>query len=210
MAGLAAGLAVVAAVVALVAIGNASAADEREFDPDASDRSLRTRLALGAVTVVAAVALLWPAPYRLADGPVGAIGSLGASDVWAVWCLLLAIVVAAVLGVIGRYPVVALSNGNADVHRVGLGQHFHHSISAREFGVGKPDARIFHAAAEAAGVRPGEVLHVGDDAQLDALGGLIAGLQVAWVNRDGREWEHAPLQPHLTVPDLMSLCNQLA
>ncbi|MGC4396157.1 HAD family hydrolase [Hydrogenophaga sp. T2] len=110
----------------------------------------------------------------------------------------------------GRYPVVALSNGNADVHRVGLGQHFHHSISAREFGVGKPDARIFHAAAEAAGVRPGEVLHVGDDAQLDALGGLIAGLQVAWVNRDGREWEHAPLQPHLTVPDLMSLCNQLA
>ncbi|MGV3498511.1 MAG: HAD family hydrolase [Hydrogenophaga sp.] len=108
-----------------------------------------------------------------------------------------------------RYPVVAVSNGNADVHRVGLGQHFHAALSAREFGVGKPDARIFHAAADAAGVRPSEVLHVGDDAQLDALGALVAGLQVAWLNRGGQAWEHAPLMPHTTVPDLMTLCNKL-
>ncbi len=110
----------------------------------------------------------------------------------------------------GRYPVVALSNGNADVQRIGLGQHFRAAISAREFGVAKPDARIFHAAASAAGVRPGEVLHVGDDAQLDALGALVAGLQVAWLNRDGHAWDHAPLAPHTTVADLMTLCNQLA
>lgn len=109
-----------------------------------------------------------------------------------------------------RYPLVALSNGNADVQRIGLGRHFHAAISAREFGVGKPDARIFHAAAEAAGVRPSEVLHVGDDAQLDVLGALVAGLQVAWVNRNGQAWEHAPLQPHTTVADLMTLCNQIA
>ena len=109
-----------------------------------------------------------------------------------------------------RYPVVAVSNGNADVHRVGLGRHFHAALSAREFGVGKPDARIFHAAADAAGVRPSEVLHVGDDAQLDALGALVAGLQVAWLNRGGQAWEHAPLMPHTTVPDLMTLCNQIA
>lgn len=110
----------------------------------------------------------------------------------------------------GRYPVVALSNGNADVQRIGLGQHFRAAISAREFGVAKPDARIFHAAASAAGVRPGEVLHIGDDAQLDALGALVAGLQVAWLNRDGHAWDHAPLAPHTTVADLMTLCNQLA
>ncbi len=110
----------------------------------------------------------------------------------------------------GRYPVVAVSNGNADVHRVGLGQHFHAALSAREFGVGKPDARIFHAAATAAGVRPSEVLHIGDDAQLDALGALVAGLQAAWLNRNGDAWEHAPLEPHTTVPDLMTLCNELA
>jgi HAD superfamily hydrolase (TIGR01549 family) len=108
-----------------------------------------------------------------------------------------------------RFPVVALSNGNADVHRVGLGHHFHAALSAREFGVGKPDPRIFHAAAGAAGVLAGEVLHIGDDPHLDVLGGLGAGMQVAWVNRAGAAWEHAPLHPHTTVADLMALCEQL-
>jgi FMN hydrolase / 5-amino-6-(5-phospho-D-ribitylamino)uracil phosphatase len=46
-----------------------------------------------------------------------------------------------------RFPTVALTNGNADVHRVGLGEFFVGSFSAQAFGVGKPDVRIFHAAA---------------------------------------------------------------
>ncbi len=108
-----------------------------------------------------------------------------------------------------RYPVVALSNGNADVHCVGLGAHFHAAFSAREFGVGKPDPRIFHAAADSAGVQAHEVLHIGDDAQLDVVGGLGAGMQVAWLNRAGHPWAHAPWQPHTTVTDLMALCQQL-
>lgn len=108
-----------------------------------------------------------------------------------------------------RYPVVALSNGNADVHRVGIGRHFHAAVSAREFGVGKPDARIFEAAARAAGVAPCEVLHIGDDAQLDGLGALDAGMQMAWVNREGQAWVHAPRTPHATVDDLQALCRLL-
>lgn len=108
-----------------------------------------------------------------------------------------------------RLPVVALSNGNADVHRVGIGEHFAASVSAREFGVAKPDVRIFHAAAQAAGVPPAQVLHIGDDAHLDGVGALNAGMQVAWVNRDGHAWAHAPLQPHLTLGDLRALCDAL-
>ncbi|MEY3445601.1 MAG: hypothetical protein RIR45_356, partial [Pseudomonadota bacterium] len=61
----------------------------------------------------------------------------------------------------GRFPIVALSNGNADVGRVGLGAYFSASLSAQQFGVGKPDPRIFHAAAQAAGVAADAVLHVG-------------------------------------------------
>ncbi len=108
-----------------------------------------------------------------------------------------------------RYPVVALTNGNADVKRAGLGEHFRGSLSAREFGVGKPDARIFHAAAEMLGVEAGEVLHVGDDAHLDGVGALQAGMQLAWLNRERQAWHHAPLQPHLTVHDLLALCRAL-
>ena len=110
----------------------------------------------------------------------------------------------------GRFPLVALSNGNADVDRVGLGAHFAASISAFKFGVAKPDARIFHAGAAAAGVSADQVLHIGDDAYLDGVGALNAGMQLAWVNRAEHPWEHAPLQPHITVPDLLVLCRALS
>ncbi|NMM78617.1 HAD family hydrolase [Acidovorax sp. SRB_24] len=108
-----------------------------------------------------------------------------------------------------RFPVVALSNGNADVQRVGLGRYFHAAVSAREVGAAKPDARIFHRGAQAAGVAASQVLHVGDDAHLDGVGALNAGMQVAWLNRTGLPWEHAPHAPHLTVAGLAALCERL-
>ena len=49
-----------------------------------------------------------------------------------------------------RFPIVSLSNGNADVQRVGLGQYFRAAITAREFGVGKPDPRSRRAGRAAA------------------------------------------------------------
>jgi putative hydrolase of the HAD superfamily len=108
-----------------------------------------------------------------------------------------------------RFPVVAISNGNADVHRTGIGAHFRGALSASRFGVAKPDTRIFHAGADAAGVAPGEVLHIGDDAHLDGVGALNAGMQFAWVRREGQVWGHSPAQPHCTVNDLRHLCAAL-
>ena len=107
------------------------------------------------------------------------------------------------------FPVVALSNGNADVHRVGLGAHFHAALSAQRFGVAKPDPRIFHAGANAAGVESHQVLHIGDDAHLDGMGALNAGMQFAWVRRENQPWTHAPAQPHITVRDLQALSQLL-
>ena len=106
-----------------------------------------------------------------------------------------------------RFPLVAVSNGNADVARVGLGRYFSSSVRAHEFGVPKPDARIFHAAAAAAGVAVHEVLHIGDDAALDVLGAAACGMQTVWVNREGHDWTH-DVQPHLTVTDLAQICLQ--
>jgi HAD superfamily hydrolase (TIGR01509 family) len=107
-----------------------------------------------------------------------------------------------------RFPVVAISNGNADVARVGIGAHFVASLSAHQFGVGKPDVRIFHAAAQAAGVLPHEVLHVGDDPALDVLGALDAGMQTVWLNRGEHVWGHART-PHVSVTSLQHLCDML-
>lgn len=82
-----------------------------------------------------------------------------------------------------RYPVVALTNGNADVGRVGLGKFFVGAVSAKDFGVPKPDPRIFHEACRVAGHAPASVLHVGDDWALDVEGAVQAGMQTAFLNR---------------------------
>ena len=105
-----------------------------------------------------------------------------------------------------RYPVVALSNGNADVHRVGIGQYFHASVSAQSLGVAKPDARIFVAGAQAAGVLPHEVLHIGDDAHADCVGAMDAGMQVVWLNREGKDWPHPSHPAPVQVAELNALC----
>ncbi len=105
-----------------------------------------------------------------------------------------------------RFPLVALSNGNADIQRIGIDAYFRASISAQKFGVGKPDPRIFHAAAGAAEVEPAQVLHVGDDATLDVLGALNCGMQTVWVNRADHLWTH-PAVPHETVTTLTELCD---
>ena len=108
-----------------------------------------------------------------------------------------------------RFPLVSVSNGNADLERVGLAGYFQAAISAREFGVGKPDPRIFHAAAGALDLTPEDVLHVGDDATLDALGALNAGMQAAWLNRADHLWPHEAT-PHVTVAGLDDLCALFA
>jgi len=108
-----------------------------------------------------------------------------------------------------RFPVVALSNGNADIERIGIKPYFRANISAQAFGVGKPDPRIFHAAAGAVDVCPTAVLHIGDDAGLDVLGALNAGMQTVWLNRDDSAWSHAE-SPHITVTNLTQLCDHIA
>ena len=107
------------------------------------------------------------------------------------------------------YPLLAVSNGNADLARVGVDHLFAGSVSARDAGVAKPDGRIFAAAASRLGLAPQQVLHVGDDPALDVLGALGAGMQAVWVNRDGKSWAHEA-QPHATVTHLGELCAMLA
>ena len=82
-----------------------------------------------------------------------------------------------------RHRLVAVSNGNAELHRVGLDRFFAGSVSARLHGVAKPDPSIFRAACEAAGATPSQVLHLGDDLDTDVSGALAAGLHAGWICR---------------------------
>ena len=110
-----------------------------------------------------------------------------------------------------RWPVVALSNGNADVHRVpGLGRHFHAAVSARDLGLAKPAPATYLAACGRAGAAPAAPLHVGDDAALDVDGALAAGLQAAWVRRPGGPDTGTPARtPQHVVATLAELADRL-
>ena len=107
-----------------------------------------------------------------------------------------------------RYPLVSVSNGNADVFRTSAGPYFRASVSARELGVAKPDVRIFHAAAAYLDLPAEAVLHVGDDVHTDVMGAINAGMQTAWVNTHCHAWPHKQAQP-LTVTHLADLCDHL-
>ncbi|SFM94638.1 HAD family hydrolase [Variovorax sp. OV329] len=108
-----------------------------------------------------------------------------------------------------RYPLVAISNGNADLVRTGVSAWIGRGFRARDFAMGKPHRAIFHAAAQSLQLEPSEMLHVGDDAELDVLGAIDAGMQAAWLVRDRRAWEYDTV-PHLVVEDLRALCIELS
>lgn len=107
-----------------------------------------------------------------------------------------------------RFPMAALTNGNADLRVIGLDRFFVFQLGAREHGAAKPDAGIFLAACERLGCAPDEVLHIGDDAELDVIGAHRAGLRTVWINRRDETWSH-PEQPDLIAPDLHALADWL-
>lgn len=109
-----------------------------------------------------------------------------------------------------RWPLASLTNGNADLRRIGIHAHFAHHVCARDSGVAKPDPRIFLAAAERLGVAPGQLLHVGDDPLLDVAGARDAGLRTAWINREGQPWPvELGAPPELDLRDLTALADWL-
>lgn len=108
-----------------------------------------------------------------------------------------------------RVPVAALSNGNADLERIGLAHVFAFQLGAREHGVAKPAASIFHAACERLGVPPAQVLHVGDHIEMDVAGAMSAGLRGCWINREAARWTHPSLQPDLQFDTLAGLADWL-
>jgi len=109
----------------------------------------------------------------------------------------------------GHAPLAALTNGNADLVRIGLQHRFVFALGAREHGSCKPDAGIFHAACARLGIAPSDVLHVGDDPEADIFGAARAGLRTCWVNRRGERWVRTDVSPDLSIGHLGLLADWL-
>jgi putative hydrolase of the HAD superfamily len=85
--------------------------------------------------------------------------------------------------------LVVASNWDISLHEVlercGLAELVDGAVSSAEVGVAKPEAGLFEAALEVAGVPPGEAVHVGDSWDADVEGARAAGIEPVLVVRSG-------------------------
>ncbi len=105
----------------------------------------------------------------------------------------------------GNYPLVALTNGNADVRRTELGDLFHHAFSAADVGAPKPHPAMYRAACDLLGIAPAELVHVGDDPVRDVQAARSFGAGTVWVNRHGVGWPEELRCPHYEIATLHEL-----
>ncbi|WP_348251011.1 HAD-IA family hydrolase, partial [Salmonella enterica] len=73
------------------------------------------------------------------------------------------------------WPLVAMTNGNAQPQRFGLGDYFKFVLRAGRDGRPKPFSDMYFLAAEKLHVPFGEILHVGDDLPTDGAGAIRCG-----------------------------------
>lgn len=89
-----------------------------------------------------------------------------------------------------RYPLVLVSNfyGNVEsvIRDMCIRQYFQGIIESAVVGVRKPDARIFSLGVIALGLRPEEVLVVGDSMRKDIMPAESIGCHTAWLK--GKGW----------------------
>ncbi|WHP31190.1 5-amino-6-(5-phospho-D-ribitylamino)uracil phosphatase YigB [Trabulsiella odontotermitis] len=107
-----------------------------------------------------------------------------------------------------RWPLVAITNGNAQPELFGLSDYFQFVLRAGPDGRSKPFADMYHLAAERLNVPLGQILHVGDDLTTDVAGSIRCGMQACWINLlEGSlmQINDSRLLPHIEISRLASL-----
>jgi len=107
------------------------------------------------------------------------------------------------------YNIVAITNGNADVFKTGIGSYFDLSIRADEAGVAKPDRGIFDLTWEKVGCQSSDVIHIGDSLENDVLGAINAGVTPVWYNPD-KEQNTLGVNEVSALSELSSMIQQLS
>lgn len=84
-----------------------------------------------------------------------------------------------------RYTLGLLSNGNSYPERCGLKGIFQFVVFSQDYGVAKPNPKLFQIAVEKARCSKQQLLHVGDSLENDVIGAMNAGIKCVWLNRQG-------------------------
>jgi putative hydrolase of the HAD superfamily len=105
-----------------------------------------------------------------------------------------------------QYRLIAITNGNACINKMGLGEVFEFSLQAGPDGRMKPYPDMFQLASKRLKLAPSQIMHIGDSHRADVMGGLAAGCQTAWLDH---HQQAVNILPHIRLTDVQQLVSLL-
>ena len=80
------------------------------------------------------------------------------------------------------YTMGSLTNGNADIGKLGLSGYFSFAFSAADVGRPKPAPDLFETAIRHTGIKPEQMIYIGDHPLHDMDAAKQIGIKTIWVN----------------------------
>jgi len=104
-----------------------------------------------------------------------------------------------------QLPLVSISNGNACTKTMGIDHYLQHSINAIDTGKAKPHPSMFLLACNKLAIEPEQLVHIGDNVDMDIAGAMNAGCRSIWLN-----WHDLDIPNHhasLVINNLKALLD---
>src|SRR5690606_32586862 len=79
-------------------------------------------------------------------------------------------------------PLVAVTNGNADLDIIGVNHLFVRYLNAEIAGAPKPEQAMFLQALAVANATPEQAIHIGDSPEMDIVPAKALGMKTVWDN----------------------------
>ena len=107
------------------------------------------------------------------------------------------------------YPVIAITNGNVDLHKIQLDDKFKFILKAGGEFKSKPQGDLFIEAARRLNIEVSDILHIGDHLLSDVYGAQNNGAQAVWFNPNKQSLTAASLLPVVEISRLENLYKLL-
>lgn len=104
-----------------------------------------------------------------------------------------------------HYRLAAITNGNADLHRIGIAGYFEQIYAADLTLAPKPEPAMFQQCLRDLDIPACALLHIGDNPATDIGGGHNAGVQTLWFNPYNDAWPDHLSAPHFEVQALSDI-----
>ncbi len=103
-----------------------------------------------------------------------------------------------------NYILGSLTNGNADIGRLGLSSYFSFAFSAADVGRPKPAPDLFESALRHTGTTPDQMIYIGDHPLHDIDAAKQIGIRTIWVNLGEKQYTGS-INPDQEITHLSSL-----